>query len=347
MHQTLPGHLLAARYLAGRFLVAMVLMFAACAANVTLASNPSDEHVIEEVVVVAKQPGPRLWRVRNGDHELWILGTLAPLQEKMQWDASSVEAVLADTDELIEAPGISLDANPLKVLWALPGLWGAQKNPDGKTLAEILPPDLYARWRALKNLYAPKNRSLEKKRPLLAANELYSKALEQNGLGGDAGVHKVIERTAKRHKVKVTTTSLHRRIEKPRAALKEFKRASMDDLECFSKTLARLETDLPMMQTRAQAWADGDIQALRALPYDDQNISCFDAVLNSEVIQDMASELQLDDVEAKLRGRWLAAARNALDANRVSFATLPMQELLDSAGVVAQLTQLGYEVKGP
>lgn len=45
--------------------------------------------VIEEVVVIGVQPGPKMWRVNKGDHELWIFGTLSLLPKKMQWDSQA------------------------------------------------------------------------------------------------------------------------------------------------------------------------------------------------------------------------------------------------------------------
>ena len=43
------------------------------------------EEVIEEVTIIGEAAGPGLWKIRNGDNTLYILGTLSPLPKKMTW----------------------------------------------------------------------------------------------------------------------------------------------------------------------------------------------------------------------------------------------------------------------
>ena len=137
---------------------------------------------IEEVVSIAKQPGPKLWRVSHDDHELWILGVLSPLPKKLDWDTAAIEAILADAEEVIDSPGVGLSINPLKTVFVLPALWGIEKNPNKKKLVDIVPPDIYQRWLTLKAQYIGRDRGIERKRPILAGNELYRKAVEKSGL---------------------------------------------------------------------------------------------------------------------------------------------------------------------
>ena len=53
------------------------------------------------------------------------------------------------------------------------------------------------------------------------------------------------------------------------------------------------------------------------------------------------------DIDAELRKLWLDAAREALTANTVSFATLPIRELLKEDGYLARLKADGYVVEAP
>jgi hypothetical protein len=61
----------------------------AAAAPVTTQSPLSDAQ-LAEVLVVGKQPGPGLWRISKGDHDLWIFATLTPLPKQMIWDATDI-----------------------------------------------------------------------------------------------------------------------------------------------------------------------------------------------------------------------------------------------------------------
>src|SRR6267142_400078 len=116
-----------------------------------------DEPGTEEVVVEGNHEGPRMWRVAKGDHVLWVLGTISPLPRKMTWQSDSVATVLQETQEVLPAwPSIGVGYNPFTALRLYFTWRKIQKSPDHMKLQEQLPPDLYARFSALKARYAPR-----------------------------------------------------------------------------------------------------------------------------------------------------------------------------------------------
>jgi hypothetical protein len=126
------------------------------------ASTPAaDEPPSEEVIVEGKHEGPRMWRIAKGDHVLWVLGTISPLPRKMTWQSDSVATVLQETQEVLPAwPSIGVGANPFTALRLYFTWRKIQKSPDHMKLQEQLPPDLYARFSALKARYAPRDKKL-------------------------------------------------------------------------------------------------------------------------------------------------------------------------------------------
>src|SRR5690606_16757123 len=104
------------------------------------------------VVVFGVQPGPGLWKVRHDDHVLYILGTVAPLPKGMEWHSEEVASVLREAGVAFSPPGVAIgsDIGMLRGLMLLPSAMKATNNPDGRTLDEILPADLHARWSVLK-----------------------------------------------------------------------------------------------------------------------------------------------------------------------------------------------------
>jgi hypothetical protein len=55
----------------------------------------------------------------------------------------------------------------------------------------------------------------------------------------------------------------------------------------------------------------------------------------------------LQSVPERVRDAWLAAAEKSLATNGSTFATLPLNEILDPQGYVAALEAKGYAVQKP
>lgn len=337
-----------------RFLFAPLLV--ACLALPATAQSPDEsipaQHIdsegvleLETMVVTGAQPGPGMWRVSKDDHSLWVLGTLSPLPSGITWQSEEVRSVLEQSDQVLGSPGLVVDADigVFKGLMLLPSALKAGKNPDGKTLKDVLPADVYARWAALKPRYFGRDRGIEKKRPILVAGELYAKANRKAGLGQKPVITPVIDEVLKRRKMKITPTTLKMMLVDPKTAIKDFTREGVDDLECFRSALDRVEKDLPAMVDRANAWSVGDLDALRALPSEKQAGACISALTSGE----FARKRGLSDVEARVRAQWLETAEGALRNNRVTFATLPIAELLKPDGYLSYLSAKGYQVEAP
>ncbi|MEO7936295.1 MAG: TraB/GumN family protein [Dokdonella sp.] len=308
-------------------------------------NEAGDLGTLETIVVSGEQPGPGLWKVSKDDHVLWILGTLSPLPEKMTWVSKDIEATIADSQQVIFGPSanFSVKGGMLRGLFLLPSLMSARNNPDKQKLADVVPADLYARWLLLKQKDIGDDSGIEKRRPIFAAQELYADAIEQSGLSLDDVVGKAIRKVAKRAQVELVEPRIELRIESPGSAVKEFRKTSLDDLDCFSKTMSRLETDIEAMKLRANAWAQGDIDALQSMPYTDQMQACADAVLKASVVE----EAGFGDLRERFATIWLDAADKALLANRSTFAVLPLRHLLSDSGLLTKLRARGYVVEVP
>jgi hypothetical protein len=74
---------------------------AGAAATPVTTQPPVSEAQLAEVLVVGKQPGPGLWRVSKGDHDLWIFATLTPLPKQMIWDATDIEKHIGQSQTVL------------------------------------------------------------------------------------------------------------------------------------------------------------------------------------------------------------------------------------------------------
>jgi hypothetical protein len=299
----------------------------------------------EPVVVSGALPGPGMWKVRKGEHTMYVLGTMSPVPEGMQWTSREVRAVLEEADEVILGYGAKVDAEIgfFSRLTMIPSLLGARKNPDDRPLRDFVSPDDYARWTVLKQRYIGRDGSVEKWRPIFAAGELYGEAIKERGLSMDSVTWPVIEEMIERRDIRKTEPRLAIKVSDPKGALKQFRAEQLGDGECFSATLRNLEADLDRMTDRANAWAVGDIEALRAIPRGNQYEVCMKALAGAGVMRKYGPP----DLDGAVRAVWLEAAEKALAGNRVTFATLPMVELLKPDNFLDSLQARGYEVETP
>jgi hypothetical protein len=301
--------------------------------------------VLDTVVVSGRQPGPGLWRISKEDHVMFLLGTIAPLPKRMEWASEEVEATIAGAQELLLPPTVSMRAEGAAFggIFLIPSLLKARNNPQKESLSDVLPAQDYARWSGLKRKYLGRDRAIEKRRPIIAAAKLQEEALDDADLHFDNLAARVAKRTAKRHRIEITEPRVEILITDPKATIREFSSTSLDDLECFRRTLDRLESDIETMKLRANAWALGDIELLQSLSYTDNFRACADALLETRI----AEKQGFANLEQQLDAAWLTAAEAALAEHPRSFALLPMSLMLREGGFLDQLRARGYAVTPP
>lgn len=320
---------------------------AALACAVPALSAFADDLPLEEVLVTGQQPGPGLWKVTRADdpagHALWILGSHSPLPKDLRWSSNELEARLAASQELLAPASVDADVGLLGGLTLLPSLIGVRNNPGERKLQDVLPSDLYARWLPLRSRYLGDDDDVEQWRPIFAAQELYETALRQHGLVMYEGVWPAAEKLARKLRVRVVEPEVKLKISKARAAIKDFKSMPLDDVDCFARTIHRLENDLDLMRERANAWAVGDVPRLQRLAPAERASACIGVILDSSLMR----ERGLTDVPERIRAAWVQAAEQALVRNASTVAVVSVEELLRPDGYLARLRQRGYVVEDP
>jgi hypothetical protein len=325
---------------------------------------PEPDVELETVLVTGEVPGPGLWKITRGEHVLWILGSYGPLPKDMVWRAAEVERRISESQQVIY-PGeadISPDIGMLRAVTLLPALLRAGKNPDGTRLQDVLPADTYAKWRPLKEKYLGRDDGVEKWRPAIAADRLDRAAVRSNGLSYTNNVAAIVNRLAKQHRVPVRVGPLIKRkahVENPRGILKSVQKMELPDAACLARVVDRLEPEIEAMKARANAWARGDVAALRAL--NDGALragyctrALRDAVVSGQIetpeqarraIDEMARVA--DETSRQVEQDWIVAVRAALENNHSTFAVMPMRSLLERNGFLQRLRELDYGIEEP
>jgi hypothetical protein len=316
---------------------------------------PDTSEPMEEVVVTGEFPGPGMWKAWRAEapaHVLWIVGDPPPLPKRMQWKSRDVESVALRSQEILLDASVRMEPDEkigvFRGLTLLPAALKARRNPDGATLRERVPADLYARWLVQKKLYLGRDSGVEEWRPIFAATKLRNAAFDELKLRDSGMVFDVVGKLAKQRKIPVTAPNLkftfHTRDLKSK--LKEFSRESLADTQCFATTLDLVEalSDTVTEGRRAHAWATADLATLDSLPpLPNPYLPCAMAVLGSDV----AKQIIPADIREQLYAAWMDAAAKSLAANETTLAIVPLAKLTREGGYLQRLRARGYLVDDP
>lgn len=288
---------------------------------------------LDEIIVTGERTGPGMWHIRHGAADIWLLGSLSPLPRGITWRSRQVEQVLTTTSQvLVQKP---FEISIPRILWVLLTERSLVLETHGKRLKDALPPNLYARFAALRLEYADDPEKWEHYRPIIAVALLQQAAFHKAGLSMrmDLGAS-----------VRLLAKNAHVRIEEVKVAgvgdmldtLKTIP-AATENL-CVDASLVVTETALPRLIARAQAWVDGDLERLQGLPVPHEVDTCRDALEGGHGTL---------DIIALMRRAWLASIEKSLQGSGTTIAVVNLDLLLDSGGLLDQLRAAGFQIEAP
>lgn len=320
-------------------------LLAAGPPSASSAESSREDIELEEVLVTGERPGPAMWKVTKGDHTLWIMGTLSPMPAKMSWRQKRAEEVIQASGEILAASTSDwdMDLGFREAIGMIRTLLKLRHNTDGSTLREVLPNDVYERWHAAhRRWFGEKPSPKERARPLYAAMLLYMRALKRSGLTDEPMVWERAEKLAKQHKVKIRQRRFRVKVEDPKGVFTELANLPRDqEVACLVEVMDFIDREVPQMKLRAEAWALGDLAALRALPPAALEPQCVGLGEGTRIDQ-------IDKAEQALFAKdWTGIVDWLLLTHKTSFTTLPVGKLFEKDGVLAQLRARGYTVEEP
>ena len=315
-------------------LTARIVQLTALAAIITGLPRARADEPPDTPAASFTYPGPPLWRVSKGDHELWLFGTLSAVPKDHRFRSAAIERVVGSAQEVLLPPGVSAapSLKPVTLVRVWRRIREMSRSPSGEPLSTVLPPDLYARYAALRDRYGRRGEDL---RPIMAATRLYESAIAELGLVSGRDVQRTVERAARRAGVEATVTQLHA---DPEELLDHAAHVTQEaELDCFVKALEMVEM-AERVAARARAWAAGDMRALRSFAAPDLRRDCLAHPGWPDAFGDALQEAN---------DRWLAAAETALAENRTTLGMLDLRELTGANGLLARLRERGYDVREP
>jgi uncharacterized protein YbaP (TraB family) len=306
-----------------------------------------DPQALEEVQV-KDLPSPMMWRVSREDHELWIIGTMSPMPINLEWNRKEVEAVVRDADEIIGGMNMTASINVrsgFALMGALPSLINIHKNPDKAKLQDLLPPEQFERWQKLEIAALGKlpEDDILQWRPMIIADALFAKTLRSRGLGENDQVSGVMYSVAHEAGKHVQNFNQQWALSKPRKLIAEFRSLPRaPEVQCLVETMDFIEQKLPQVEALARLWAVGDSKLLEQDLSALERQPCTLASVRESSLKDMISQ-----TEGGARQYFLDMAGYVLLGRDSTVATMPIQVLAGTDGVLEQLRRSGYTVEDP
>ena len=311
--------ILAASLLAARFAVG--------------ASTEQPAPAPEEIIVTAERAGPGMWHVHRGDANVWLLGSISPLPRDITWRSKQVESVLESASQvLIQKP---MEISVPRILWMLIADRKYLMVTGGKRLKDVLPPELHARFAAQRAKVGEDDDKWERYRPIIAAAVLQQASFHQVNLSMRLDLGAALRALAKKHGVRIEEVKVAG-VSDMLEALKTMPPAT--ERTCVEASLSTLETGLPRLVDRAQAWASGNVERIENTPQLKEVDACRNAL--------DAGKGALD-VIARIRQTWLDNIEKYLRSAGTTVAVVNLDLMLERGGLLDQLRAKGYDIDAP
>jgi uncharacterized protein YbaP (TraB family) len=252
---------------------------------------PSPSALVEEVQVIARLPGPALWRVSTPNSQLWILGVAGPLPRRFEWDSRRVNTALVGARELILPPAAAL--SPKDLFGLLLDRSHVLHMPRGQTLRGDLSPPLRARFEAAARAVGQDPGHYDHWRPVVASIAMVFDAENHDQLDKTGSLRAVAD-LARRNHVPIRRLADYRAADLVKSWAQVPPEATTACVTLAVSMVERLPVDAPLM---AKAWARGDLAAVKEIDEATSNEGCFQAApavgaLQDRVAKDWARDLQ-------------------------------------------------------
>ena len=284
--------------------------------------------VVEELLVVARYPGPALWTVKKGDAQVTVLGSLSPLPHMLEWKSPRLERALDGATLVLTPPNGRVNMfDALNLIFH----GGDARLSGNRTLWTEITPDERARFDNLVSQIKGKPERYERLKPAIAGFLLLLDFRKGAGLA-EAKPASTVERLAKDRHLRIQT---YGRVKLP--AL--FRAITHMDAEaeraCFDAAIGQAEHDASQARPLATAWANGDLKTVRA--------GYRPTVLEKCISELPTLQAALEQAEAEA----VAAIDEVLNHGGKAVAVVDLTLLQGRNGVLDRLKAEGAEITVP
>jgi hypothetical protein len=285
---------------------------------------------VETVTVTTQAAAPALWHVRKGDADVAILAIVQPLPDDLKWNTRPFAGFLDGARVLLLPP--QLEVGFFHTLWFFLTERELLHPPEGRTLRDILDPQIAARFAAVRDmLHEPKDQ-YDDNSPIIAGLRLGSDFRHVFYLTTHEP-EDTIRALARAHGVQARRVASYDVMSGGEELLNLAPAATG---RCLDAAVSDVVFQSRHAVPAAEAWAVGDVAGMEANWSQPQFYDCLIA-LSSHATQ--LSARAVDDT--------VAAIAEAFDEGGHSVAVVDIGILLRKNGVLEKLAAKGITVAGP
>jgi uncharacterized protein YbaP (TraB family) len=283
-----------------------------------------DSHLVEELVVVARDKGPAWWRVSNGTSTVYVLGapTIAP--KRTPWDLTTLQRRLVGANEVI----LPFSGVTVHFAGAIGAAFNLMRLKSRTPFEETLDPATRERFAHAREKIGQPAKRYGTRNALAAGLLLAGDYRDRSGLtNGDTA--DVVKAYAQMAKVPV----LQKTYDVGRLLGAVIRTPPASGRACLDAVLDQVEAGPEATVAAARAWSAGDVRG--ALDNERTYERCINMVPGAQAF------------DAQTKGDQVAAIEAALKKPGHSIAVVHLRPLLAQGGVLDQLRAKGYEIKTP
>lgn len=300
----------------------LVLLFVsafALSVGTAKAQEAAAPDTVEDVVVTARRIEGPMWEVRRGDSVLFLVGAIEGLPRDMEWRTDALLSAVERADRvLFPIQGQASLADVGRLVWRIRTL---TRQPDGRTSADYLSPELEARVQRITG-EGPSRKSFM----MLSAD-----LMEHGGYARRARpVSEIVRRAARANKKAAEPVGVYRGDEMIDKVLTTLPEAY---LNCMEAATTAAEAGPGNGAQRVEDWRQRRVPDVLASTLDQAVDAC--------------SYWSVMGQGERLRDVWRQGMAQSLSEAGVTVAIVPLRLLAEPNGMLDHLAREGLDPLGP
>lgn len=317
-------------------LLRTVLLFSAAMATCAAAAPaPVPQASAENIVVTARRSGIPVWRVRGGQSDLILVGTIEDVAKGANWNPESLLVALRQADQVMFPQTVRYTGGFFSIANTSNKVRRMERFPRGQTLADFTTPAQFQRLLSLqkRRLLAP---GFEQRRPLYVAYDLMEQGKGLRPSHSFLSISRVDVRTDPDAFIRSAIKKYNLRLVPMRtqtlkAAMARLAAAPpVQQVPCLFAAADFAEAGPAAFHARSQAWADRRVRDVVNSPAEKAYVTC------AAIIRDLHSPAELQ-----------STIMQVLRQPAVTVAVLELSALARDGAILDQLQRNGFDVSGP